>query len=174
MQAFRAVKNAVDFILKWFCILLLGVMTILVIYQVFARQVLQMPSPVTEILSQYMFVWLVMLGGAYVFGLREHLNLTLLKDKFSPLLNMFVEILIYLTLLAFAVGVNLYGGIPHTRIQMGTLDSALQIPFGLIFSVIPIGGGLIVFYSIYNCALAIYEYASGKKTTTDDTNQSTL
>jgi len=162
MQAFSAVKQAVDFVLRWFCIGLLAVMTVLVTYQVFARQVLNSPSPITEIASQYMFVWLVMLGGAFMFGAREHISVTLLKDKYSPFVNMLVEIMIYVVLFAFALAIPIRGGIRFTATQFGTIDAALQIPMGLINMVIPLCGALLMFYSVYNICLAIQEYKASK------------
>lgn len=164
MKALSKIKNAVDFVLKWFCIILLGIMSVLVVYQVFARQVLNSPAMITEIATQYMFVWLVMLGGAYVFGLREHISVTILKDRYSPFVNMLVEILIHLTLLALAAAVTISGGLRHTIAQMGTLDAALQIPFGYINSAVPISGVVIIFYSVYNCFLAVSEYKATQTT----------
>ena len=174
MSIFTALKRAVDFVLKWFCIILLAVMTVLVIYQVFARQVLNAPNPITEITSQYMFVWLVMLGGAYMFGLREHLSVTLLKDKFSPFVNMLVEILVHASLFAFAAAVSVSGGLRHAITQMGTLDAALQIPFGVINIVVPISGGIIMFYSVYNVCLAISEFKTAAPTSSEGETQSTM
>ena len=164
MLAFNAVKQAVDFVLRWFCIGLLAIMTVLVVYQVFARQVLNSPSPITEIASQYMFVWLVMLGGAFMFGAREHISITLLKDKYSPFVNMWVEIMIHAVLFAFALTITINGGVRFTITQFGTLDAALQIPMGLINMVVPICGALLMFYSVYNVCLAVQEYKTGKLT----------
>lgn len=163
MAALRKLKSAVDFLLKWACTILLGIMAVLVVYKVFARQILRNPSVMAEAISQYMFVWMVLLGGAYMFGLREHLNVTVIKDKFSPFINMIVEILIHLTLLVFATTVTINGGMVYVTNQMGTLDAALQIPFGYIVSVLPISGVVMTFYSLYNCALAVEEYALTKK-----------
>ena len=59
-------------------------MTCMVSYQVFARFILHNPSAITQTLSQYLFVWLIMFGSAYVFGAREHLSIELIRDKFSP------------------------------------------------------------------------------------------
>jgi len=158
MQIFTTVKRGVDFVLKWFCTILLAVMAVMVTYQVFVRQVLNSPSPTSEIASQYMFVWLVMLGGVYMFGLREHISVTILKDKYSPFTNLIAEIVIHLTLIAFAAAVTLYGGIRYTMNQFGTLDAALQISMGYINMSIPISGALMVFYGIYNICLAVQEY----------------
>ena len=158
MRVLTSIKNIIDSVIKWFSIGILGIMTILVIYQVFARQILGSPSVITEAASQNMFVWLVILGGSYMFGLREHLDVTVLKDKYSPFVLMVMEIIIHVVLLGFATTVMIRGGWIYSSNQMGTVDAALQIPLGLIRSVIPISGFIITFYSVYNCILAINEF----------------
>ncbi len=163
MNAFTSVKRIIDKGVEWVCIILLIAMTVLVTYQVITRFVFSNPSAISEITAQYLFVWMVMIGSAYMFGLREHLSITLLKDKLSPLMNMITEIAIALVLIAFSVGVTFSGGIKNTIVQMGTADAALQIPMGIIYIVIPISGGLMVFYALYNIAFAVNEYKNPKK-----------
>lgn len=162
MKVLTGIKQFIDSVIKWFSIGLLALMTVLVIYQVFARQILGAPSVISEAASQNMFVWLVILGGSYMFGLREHLDITILKDKYSPLVLMLMEILIHATLLVFALTVMINGGFIYASNQMGTVDAALQIPLGVIRSVIPIAGVITTFYAVYNCILAISEFKTGK------------
>lgn len=163
MGIFTKIKNVIDKIMEWICILLLFVMTCLVTYQVITRFIFNDPSAVSEILAQYLFVWMVMLGATYVFGLREHLCITLLKDKMPPLIDCIVEILIGILLIAFAGGVCLQGGWANTMTQMGTQDASLKIPMGVIYSVIPISGGIMCFYALYNMALAVTTFKNVKK-----------
>lgn len=158
MNSLNTVKRAIDKAMEWCCIIILAVMTVLVTYQVVTRYFFNDPSAISETMAQYLFVWMVMFGSAYVFGLREHLSITVLKDKLSPLLNFIVEILINFLLLAFSIGVCLLGGIQSSNIQMGTMDAALKIPMGVIYSTIPICGAVMVFYGIYNTVLAFHEY----------------
>lgn len=169
MRILTSVKHVLDFIISWFCIIVLAIMTILVSYQVVTRFVFNNPSAVSEILAQYLFVWSVMLGSAYVFGMREHLSITILKDKMPPLLNMLTEILIAITLVAFSYGVCIKGGWANTVLQMGATDASLGIPMGVIYAVIPISGAFMVFYSIYNIVLAVQEYKNHVVRKSDDT-----
>lgn len=158
MKSFISIKRIVDKFVEVICILLLFFMTVLVTYQVITRFIFSNPSAISEITAQYLFVWMVMIGSAYMFGLREHLSITLLKDKLNPLMNMIVEILIAVFLILFSFGVTLSGGIKNTIVQMGTTDAALQIPMGVIYSVIPISAVLMFFYALYNIAFAIEQY----------------
>lgn len=171
MQAFTTIKRAIDKVMEWCCILILAVMTILVTYQVVTRYFFDKPSAISEVMAQYLFVWLIMFGGAYVFGLREHLSITVLKDKLSPSNNMIAEIVINIVLFLFALSVMVMGGWQGSMKQMYTVDAALQIPVGVIYIAVPLCGVVMLFYAVYNSFLAVHEYrtcktSSGNETTT--------
>ncbi|MEM5766703.1 MAG: TRAP transporter small permease, partial [Bacillota bacterium] len=91
MKALNKTKFAIDKVLEILGIATLGVMTVLVCYQVAARYVFSSPSAISEVLSQYLFVWMIMFGSAYIYGSREHLTIDILKDRFSPKMGMIVE-----------------------------------------------------------------------------------
>ncbi len=145
-----AVKRVLDKVVSWFCIAIVATMTILVTYQVVVRYVFNDPSAVSEVLSRYLFIWLVLFGGAYVFGLKEHMAILFVKEKFSPKVQIILEAFIELVVVAFAGAIMIFGGYSSATRQMWQLDSALQIPMGTIYAAIPISGALMVFYFIHN------------------------
>lgn len=161
MQGLTAVKKVVDKVMEYLCIAILGIMTVLVVYQVVTRKVFNSPSAYSEALSQYLFVWMIMYGSAYVFGLKEHLDIAVFKDKMKGMTLLVVEILTNLSLVVFAVVVLTYGGYIISAQQMATTDAALQIPMGIIYSAIPISGLFTLFYAVYNIALAVDQYKKG-------------
>lgn len=144
------IKQKVDLLVSYFCIGLVGVMTLLVTYQVITRYLFNSPSAVSEVLSRYLFIWLVLIGGAYVFGLREHMAITFMRDRMPHKVRIVLEMLGELATTAFALLVLGIGGYIGMTRQMGQLDSALQIPIGVIYAAIPISGVLAVFYCLYN------------------------
>lgn len=144
------VKGRVDQLSALLCILIVGSMTLLVTYQVVARYLFNSPSAVSEVLSRYLFIWLVLLGGAYVFGLREHMAITFMRDRFPRKVRLALEMLGELVTLLFALAVMLFGGWHGMSRQMAQLDSALQIPMGYIYAAIPLSGAIMVFYWLYN------------------------
>jgi len=144
-----AIKRVVDKIVAWINIILLGIMVVLVTYQVIARYFFNAPSTMAETLAQYMFVWIIMYGSSYTFGLREHLEISVLKDKLPPKARFLDDMLIDIVLVLFALGVMGCGGFALTKQQMGVTDAALQIPMGVIYSAIPINAILILFYAVY-------------------------
>ncbi|HSL87218.1 MAG TPA: TRAP transporter small permease [Bacteroidales bacterium] len=146
----KTIKNGLDKVLEIFCIAIMGIMTILVSWQVFTRYFLNSPSAKTEVLSQYLFVWLVMYGSAYVFGKRDHMAIVFIKDKFKGKMKIIADIITEIIVGVFAAGVMIYGGFIAAGNQMGQTDAALQIPMGVIYSAIAFSGVCIVFYCIYN------------------------
>ena len=161
MQGLTAVKKVVDKVMEWANIAILAIMTVLVTYQVVTRYFFNKPSAISETLAQYIFVWMIMYGSAYVFGLKGHLDITVLKDKLKGTALLVVEILTNVVLVLFAVVVQMYGGYIITAQQMGTMDAALQIPMGVIYSSIPISGVFILFYAVYNIVLAFHNHNTG-------------
>lgn len=169
MPTLNAIKQIVDKIMAWCCIVILSIMTVLVTYQVVTRYFLNNPSAISETMAQYLFVWLLMFGSAYVFGLRDHLSITLLKDRLSPRNNMIVEFLINGTLFVFASTVMIQGGWQGAMKQMKTVDAALQIPMGVIYIAVPVCGVVILFYAIYNCCLAVEQCRKNQRPSGNDT-----
>jgi TRAP-type C4-dicarboxylate transport system permease small subunit len=143
-------KTVLDWVVERACIAIMAVLTILVTYQVVTRYVFDSPSAVSEVLSRYMFVWLVLIGGAYVFGLREHMAISYVRDKFPPKIGIIVDMLTEWAIAIFAFIVMWQGGYKASVRQMWQQDSALEIPMGVIYSALPIAGALILFYFAIN------------------------
>lgn len=143
-------KSVMDWIVERACIAIMATLTVLVTYQVVTRYVFDSPSAVSEVLSRYMFVWLVLIGGAYVFGLREHMAISYVRDKFSPKIGIAVDMLTEWAIAIFAFIVMWQGGYKTSVRQMWQQDSALEIPMGVIYSALPIAGALILFYFAIN------------------------
>ena len=167
MKALDAIKNVLNKILEILGTVTLGIMTILVVYQEITRYVFNAPSPFSEALSQYLFVWMIMFGSAYVYGSREHLTIDLLKDKFSPKLNMIVEVIANVCLFAFILLVCVYGGWKYTASQVNRIDPSLHISMAILYTSVPFTGVITLYYAVYNCISSIRDYQQGKRETGD-------
>ena len=77
----KQAKQILDKILCVICAVLMAFMSILVVYQVFTRYVLNNPSTFSEDLLTYAFVWMSLLSTALVFGEQDHMKLSILADK---------------------------------------------------------------------------------------------
>lgn len=144
------VKKALDKIISTVCVIIFIAMVLLTTYQVGVRYIFKSPSSISETLTRYLFVWLIILSATYVFGQRDHICINALKDTFSAGTKKAVNIFGECVVILFAVFIMIYGGSVITKMNMLQYDSILNIPTGLIYSVIPICGVLIIFYSIIN------------------------
>ena len=129
----------------------MAAMTLNVLWQVFSRFLLQNPSSFTEELARYMLIWVGILGAAYVAGQKLHLAIDLLPTKLKGRSKAYLEIFINLTIFVFALTVLVIGGIRLVSItlMLNQISAAMQIPLGYIYTVLPISGGLMLFYSFY-------------------------
>ncbi|MCR5137003.1 MAG: TRAP transporter small permease [Oscillospiraceae bacterium] len=167
MKVLDAIKKVFDKILEVLGTIALGLMSILVVYQVITRYFFNAPSAYSEALSQYLFVWMIMFGSAYVYGSLEHLTIDLLKDKFPPKMNLVVEIITNICLFAFILLICVIGGRNYTLSQVKRIDPSLHISMAILYASVPFTGIVTLFYSIYNIARSIRNYRDGKRKTGD-------
>lgn len=153
----KAVKKAVDKVMEFASVAIMIIMVLLVTWQVIARYFLSNPSTFSEMLTRYLFVWLVLITATYVFGQRDHMCITALKDKFPPKLKNLADILIEVINIVFSVVVMTIGGFSVAKMQMVQQDATLHIAMGLVYAVIPVCGVVTTFYCIYNMMESIKE-----------------
>ena len=144
------IKSKVDVSLKWILVVIMAAMTINVLSQVFTRFIMQDPSSYTEELARYMLIWIGILGAAYVAGQKMHLAIDLLSTKLNKKNKKYLEIVIQLSIFLFSFFVMVIGGIRLVQITLtlNQISAALQIPLGYIYTVLPISGVLMMFYSL--------------------------
>lgn len=144
-------KSKIDIILKWILVFLMAAMTINVLWQVFSRFLLNDPSSFTEELARYMLIWLGILGAAYVAGQKMHLAIDLLSTKLNGKPKVYLEIFINTVILTFAILVLVIGGtkLVVITLMLNQISAAMQIQLGYIYTVLPLSGILMTFYSIY-------------------------
>ncbi|MEN8186253.1 MAG: TRAP transporter small permease subunit, partial [Bacteroidota bacterium] len=110
------------------------------------------PSEFTDELSRYLLIWVGILGAAYVTGTKGHIAIDFFMQKFFPKRIKQNEYFIHISILLFAVSVLIIGGVRlvYITLSLGQISSSLQIPLGYVYLVLPLGGIIIAFYSIYH------------------------
>ena len=167
MKVLNGIKSVFDKILAVLGTICLAIMTVMTTYQVITRYFFSAPSAIADALSQFLFVWMIMFGSAYVYGSREHLTIDLLKDKFPPKMNMIVEIVTNICLFCFVCIVCVYGGWLYAKSQVKQIDPSLHISKSVMYASIPFTGIITCFYAVYNTVRTIREYKAGRRKTGD-------
>ena len=154
-------RECLSFMKKWMTRLLAGIatvllsiMTLLVLYQVFTRYILNNPAAFTEELVRYFLIWTGFIGAAYAFITREHMCLVLVRDSLSPsILMTLIDVLI----LVFAIFVITIGGFKLALSAKKVYSALLGIPRSLVYAMAPVSGIFIILAQIIN----IYEDITG-------------
>ena len=146
------IRQTIDKVLEWFLVLLMSILVIDVLWQVTSRYIMNSPSSYTDELAGYLLIWVGLLGAAYVAGKREHLAIDLLIQRSSPERKRKLEMLISVVIIIFAITVMIIGGswLVYTRFYLSVKSSAIGLPLGIVYLVLPISGVLIAYYDIDN------------------------
>lgn len=145
-------------LLNWIILSVSSIMLIVLVlgalWQVFSRYVLGAPSTFTNELLGFLLVWVSLLGASYAFGSNEHLSLSFLVDKIKGKNRLFITVLNDLFILMFAVLVLIKGGMQAVSMTMTQVTPVLGVRMGLVYSILPISGVIIVIYKL----LGIMDY----------------
>ena len=158
-NTFAAIKFWMDKILSIACAVLLTFMTVLVLIQVFSRYILNSPVAFTEELVRYSLIWTGFIGAAYAFSTREHMSLTLIRDKFTGKAHTALLVVIDGLILLMAIFVFTIGGFKLAVSASREFSALLGIPRSLVYSIAQISCVFIVVAQIIN----IYEDVTGEK-----------
>lgn len=133
-------------------VFLLSFLVIDVLWQVASRYLMKSPSSFTDELAGYLLIWVGLLGAAYVAGKGEHLAIDLLLQKSSPKRKLKLQMIISVVVILFAMAVLVLGGswLVYTRFYLSVKSSALGMPLGVVYLVLPVSGVLITYFEIDN------------------------
>ncbi|MGJ9460350.1 TRAP transporter small permease [Oceanobacillus sp. CF4.6] len=147
MKAFKTITDVLNRILLVFSLTVLAMMVIIIIYQVFARQILQAAPAWTEEISRLLFVWVSFLGVAYGFKEKLHIAVGLvvnaLPDKVQDIFDYFAKILI----IGFGV-ILIYYGWQFTILTGNSTMPATGLPSSALYVIIPVSGFFVVLNGI--------------------------
>lgn len=129
---------------------LVGLMVVVCCWQVITRFVLNSPSKYTEEILRYMLIWLTMLGAPYAYGAGQHLTIDLAVKGFSERGQRWTRLFVEFVVLFLSAAVLVYGGIAVTLNAHGQISAAMKLPMECYYLCIPIGGALMILYSLNN------------------------
>ncbi len=134
-------------------VLIFSLLVIDVVWQVVSRYIVGQSSSFTEEYARFSLIWLTVLGAAYINGQKEgHLSMDFLLLKLSKEKRNSRQKVIQWLMAIFALIVMVIGGgnLVYTTLSLGQMSSALHIPLGYIYSIVPLCGLIIIFFSVYN------------------------
>ncbi|WP_020536523.1 TRAP transporter small permease [Lewinella cohaerens] len=150
----KKIYDRINGLIEKLLVVIFALLVLDVLWQVFGRYVLNQSFSFTEEFARFALIWLAVLGAAYLNGRREHLAMDFLLNKLSEERQQERLQIIESLMLVFALVVMVAGGgnLVYTTLRLGQTSAAMHIPLGYVYSIVPVSGLLIVFFSICNIA----------------------
>ena len=125
-------------------------MVLNVLWQVFTRYVVGIPSSFTDELARYLLIWVGILGAAYAAGRRIHVAIDILPSRLSPVAQAKLLVFVNVVIIIFSLAVLVIGGsrLVYVTFLLKQNSPALQIPLGGVYTIIPVSGLLVMYYKI--------------------------
>jgi TRAP-type C4-dicarboxylate transport system permease small subunit len=140
-------------IIESLLVVIFGLLVIDVVWQVISRYVVGQSSSFTEEFARFALIWLTVLGAAFINGQKEgHLSMDFLLSKLpeKKKIKRKKAIQVLMALFALIIMVGGGGNLVYVTLSLGQISSALQIPLGFIYAIVPVAGLMIIFFSVYN------------------------
>ncbi|OGB91090.1 MAG: hypothetical protein A3G35_20380 [candidate division NC10 bacterium RIFCSPLOWO2_12_FULL_66_18] len=136
-----------DYTIELTITVLFSIMIVIISGQVVFRYLFKIPMMWSAEMAQYIFIWIVYLGGAQAFLMNRHLVVDMFSRKIPDPYWKYLTLILYLMILIFLffvfwlglqyVGQNLYKPIFSVRwIRLGWVYAS--VPVGALFMVINI------------------------------------
>lgn len=139
--------------IEYLLVVIFGLLVIDVVWQVVSRYLVGQSSSFTEEFARFSLIWLTVLGAAYINGQEEgHLSMDYLLNKLPAKKRKGRQKIIQIFMAVFALIVMVIGGgnLVYTTLSLGQTSSALHLPLGYVYAIVPLSGLLIIYFSIYN------------------------
>lgn len=139
----RILSNAVE----WVCMVLMVVLSVDLFLGVFSRYVMVRTFTWYDEIARGCFVWLTFLGAAVGVKRHAHFRLQIIVDRLSPRLRQATVFLLPLVVIIFA-GVLIQQGLVFLELGKFQRTPVMGLPKTWIYVAIPIGGVLMILYSL--------------------------
>lgn len=135
--------------LNFIIVAMFSCMSIAVFIQIIFRYLLHQPIYWSEEFPRFILIWLTFLGSAIAMKNRSHLSISLLTNRLSVKKRISVQFFANLLSLLF-ISILVWGGIIITILTMPNRTAALQMPTGLVYLAVPVGGIIMIIYLLKN------------------------
>lgn len=134
----------------------LGIIMGAIIFHVFGRYFFGKTHMGTMELVRYTMIWVSILGASAAFITKEHVVIDMLGRKLPPRIWFWCRIVADLILCGFFV-VMIIGGQDIAIHNFSQTSLGLQIPMFYPYLAIPVGGGLMLLYTLLNMLNSLAE-----------------
>jgi len=135
--------------LNFIIVVMFSCMSIAVFIQIIFRYILHHPIYWSEEFPRFILIWLTFLGSAIAMKNNSHLSVSLLTNRLDVQKRILIQFFANLLSLLFLL-ILVWGGIKISILTMPNRSAALQMPTGLVYLAVPVGGVLMIIYLLKN------------------------
>ncbi|MFE6506174.1 TRAP transporter small permease [Nocardioides sp. NPDC057767] len=146
-RTFRRTWRAVDLVFEVFCIVCLVATLLIVLWQVFSREVLSNSPSWSEESARILLVWVGFLGATIGFREGAHIAVTFLVDRFPTALRSVIDRVVQVLLLGFGLFLIIQGSQFVADAQAATLPGT-GLPRSVLYLMMPVAGAMLVLYTV--------------------------
>jgi|SRR6056297_640542 len=145
------------------CGLLLGIMLLILTYQVVLRFVFNSSNAWSEELARYLFIWFIFIGASYAAQKSAHIKIDALLNIYPEKFHKIVSILGLVVWIVFNIFI-VYIGMKYmmSLFKSGKISLGLQLQLGYIYLAIPTGYMLMTIRLVGRLIDRIKNYKGGK------------
>lgn len=147
MKILKFIKDTLDRLLVFVSLTALLAMIVIIIYQVFSRQIFHSTPSWAEELSIILFVWTSFLGIAYGFKAKLHIGVSFLVDLFPKKVQDAMDLFAKVIIIFFGFILTYYGW-RFTVLMGGSTMAGTGLQTSYLYAVVPITGVYILLYGI--------------------------
>lgn len=167
-QKITALCAFIDFINLWAGRLssyVLGVVVLMMSYEVVSRYVFNAPTIWSGELCQYGLCFATMLGGGYTLMVDQHIRVDIIYRNFNFKRRAVVELLTWWVVIGFLAVLAWKGGELAIDAYLGDEKSMtfLEVPMFYSLSLVPIGAGLLLLQALARMARNVINLRLGKE-----------
>ncbi|MGX2967022.1 TRAP transporter small permease [Ursidibacter sp. B-7004-1] len=140
----KSINSYASKALEFLVVIILTTMSCLVFLNVVLRYGFNSSINITEEVSRYLFVWLTFLGAILAFNDNQHVSVSILTDKLSPIKRNLLKLVTDSTVL-YCCYLIIEGSWVQFQLNLNNLSPISEIPTGITYLASVISGSLISF-----------------------------
>ena len=139
--------RAVDTVFEAFAVLCLIATLLIVLWQVFSRELLSNSPSWSEESARILLVWIGFLGAAIGFREGAHIAVTIVVDRFPATLRSVVDRAVQVLQLGFGLFLIIQGSQFVIDARTATL-AGTGLPRSVLYLMMPVAGAMVVLYTV--------------------------
>ena len=162
LSRLNAIARGLNWLVERICAALVGIMVVVIWFEVVERYFLHLGFTWTEELSRYVMIWAALLAVSCGAFYREHIGLNIVQRFLPPKVRRVLVIGLDLVSLSFFLFLTWYG-IGMTRDGLGQYATIFGITMVVPFAAVPVSSALTAF-QIFAAMVRIPEQTTEGKT----------